>query len=212
MKKITLLISLFCFISAIYAQQNTDSESTKKATEWVTSLNLEDKQKEGKLINVISTHLTAVKEWHDSHPYTMVPEGINPKTGEKLSVIDRQLIVDSTIPKSVSENLMSGLRADLTESQVEAILDKYTIGKVYFTMKAYREILPDMPKDIEDMILNHLKQAREEAVNYKSMKEISAIFKIHKTQIELTLYQNGYNWRNIYKGYVDSLKNNKKKN
>lgn len=212
MKKITLLISLFYFISAIYAQQNVDSESTKKATEWVTSLNLNDKQKEERLINVISTHLTAVKEWHNSHPYTMVPEGINPKTGEKLSVIDRQLIVDSTIPKSVSENLMSGLRADLTESQVEAILDKYTIGKVDFTMKAYREILPDMPKDIEDMILTHLKQAREEAVNYKSMKEISAIFKIHKTQIELTLYQNGYNWRNIYKEYVDSLKKNKKKN
>jgi nitroimidazol reductase NimA-like FMN-containing flavoprotein (pyridoxamine 5'-phosphate oxidase superfamily) len=37
---------------------------------------------------------------------------------------------------------MAGLRKDLTEEQVEAILDKYTIGKVAFTMKGYKAIVP----------------------------------------------------------------------
>jgi hypothetical protein len=47
-----------------------------------------------------------------------------------LSTMDRQIIVNSSLPKSVHENLMAGLRKELTEDQVEVILDKYTIGKV----------------------------------------------------------------------------------
>lgn len=137
------LLLVFVFTSA---SAQAETEILKKSTDRVTSLEMNDKEKEARLIDVISTHLTAVKSWHDSHPYTMVPEGINPKTGEMLSADDRQLIVDSTIPKTVHEALMAGLRKDLTEKQVEAIPDKYTIGKVDFTMKAYREILSDMPK------------------------------------------------------------------
>ena len=38
------------------------------------------------------------------------------------------------------------------------------------------------------------------------MNEISAIFKIHKTQIEQYLNANGRNWKAMYKTYVDSLK------
>ena len=207
MKKVILfLIFSSLFVSGLFSQQ---SDTEKKAAGWVASLSLNDAEKESRLVKVISTHLTAVKEWHDSHSYTLVPEGINPKTGDRLTELDRQLIVDATIPKDVREALMSGLRKDLTEEQVEAILDKYTIGKVAFTMKAYKEILPDMPKEIEETILSHLKLAREESVDYKAMNEISAIFKIHKTKIELYLYQNDYNWKAIYKKYVDSLKNKK---
>lgn len=211
MKQIFILaILLTATISCLSAQNAPNEKNLKKATEWVDALRLNDKPKEEKVIEIISIHLQAVEDWHNSHSYTLVPEGINPKTGEKLSTVDRQLIIDSTIDESVHEDLMSGLRVNLSEEQVETILDKYTIGKFAFTLKAYKEILPDMPQDIENMIISHLKQAREEAVDYKSMKEISAIFKIHKTQIELYLYQNGYNWKAIYKQYVDSLKSKKK--
>lgn len=209
MKKIFAFFIFMTLVIAPFSAQTPNEKATKKATDWVTNLKLDDQEKENRLIKVISTHLTAVEEWHNSHSYTLVPEGINPKTGEKLTTLDRQLIVDSTLPKSVHEALMLGLRMDLNEEQVEAVLDRYTIGKVDFTMKAYREIFPNMSEELESVILAHLKQAREEAVDYKSMKEISAIFKIHKTQIELYLYQNGYNWKAIYKEYVDSLKKKK---
>jgi len=39
---------------------------------------------------------------------------------------------------------MAGLRKDLSEEQVESILDKYTIGKVAFTMAGYKSIVPAM--------------------------------------------------------------------
>jgi hypothetical protein len=187
-------------------QSKSDLEVDKKATEWVASLALNDETKAARVQKVIATHLKAVRDWHNNHDYNVVPEGINPKTGGVLAKTDRQIIINSTLPKEVHESLMSGLRKDLTEEQIEQILDKYTIGKVAFTMKAYKEAVTDMTPEEEATILNYLKQAREESVDYKNMDQISAIFKIYKTKIELYLYQNGKNWKAIYKAYVDSLK------
>jgi hypothetical protein len=155
---------------------------------------------------VIATHLKAVRDWHSGHPFTTVPAGINPVTGNRLSNLDRQVIADSTIPASVHENLMAGLRTDLSPEQVEAILDKYTVGKVPFTMKGYRAIVPDLTRAEEATILAFLKQAREEAVDYKNMNEISSIFEIYKTKSEQFLNANGRNWKAMYKSYTDDVK------
>jgi hypothetical protein len=101
---------------------------------------------------------------------------------------------------------MAGLRKELTEEQVNAILDKYTIGKVAFTMKAYREIVPDMTPTEDSTIVSYLHKAREQAVDYKNMKEVSAIFEIYKTKSEQYLNTNGRNWREMYRTYTDMLK------
>jgi hypothetical protein len=101
---------------------------------------------------------------------------------------------------------MNGLRKDLNEEQVEQVLDLYTIGKVEFTMKAYREIVPDMTDDEEKTILSNLKEAREMAVDYKSMKQISAIFEIYKTKNEQYLNSNGRSWRKMYSDYVKAAR------
>ena len=56
------------------------------------------------------------------------------------------------------------------------------------------------------MILGFLKQAREEAVDYKNMNQISAIFKIYKTKSEQYLNANGRNWNEMYKAYTAAAK------
>jgi hypothetical protein len=188
------------------AQANADAAVAKKAGDWVDSLKLADSAQAARVQEVIATHLKAIRDWHNEHPANTVPAGINPTTGKPLSQLDREVIADSAMPKSVHENLMSGLRKELTAEQVEAILDKHTVGKVAFTLAGYRAIVPKMTKEEETFIVTSLKQAREEAVDYKNMNEISAIFKIHKTQIEQYLNANGRNWKVIYKTYVDSLK------
>lgn len=213
--KSTLLIFgglMFIFSTAFC--QKTDSareEQQKKATEWVNSLNLNDKAKEDRVINVITDHLMAVRTWHNEHSIDEVPEGINPYTGDLLSKMDRQIIVDSALPKSVHESLMSGLRQDLTEDQVEAILDKYTVGKVAFTLKGYKAIVPDLTAEEEAVIVKNLKTAREQAVDFKSMKEISAIFEIYKTKNENYLNMHGRNWHQLYKDFVNRIKAEKAK-
>jgi hypothetical protein len=185
--------------------QTDDPELIKKATEWVASLNLNDVEKEKRVIRVIATHLEAIRNWHNEHLLT-VPEGINPVTGKPLSELDRQIIADSAIPKSVHENLIAGLRKELNGENVESILDKYTVGKVAFTMNGYRAIVPDLTPEEEATILGYMKEAREMAVDYKNMKQISAIFEIYKTKSEQYLNSNGRNWRALYKAYTDMLK------
>lgn len=188
------------------AKVKSDEGVDAKAAEWVASLNLNDAAKAARLKDVIATHLKTIRDWHNDHSPATVPAGINPVTGNKLSDLDRQVIANSAMPKSVHENLMSGLRKDLTEEQVELIQDKYTIGKVAFTMAGYKAIVPNLSQREEATILGFLKQAREQAIDYKNMNQISAIFEIYKTKSEQFLNNNGRSWKLMYKEYTDAIK------
>ena len=162
--------------------------------------------REARLQKVVATHLEAIRDWHNEHPYTTVPAGINPVTGKPLSNLDRQVIADSAIPKSVHETLMASLRKDLDEEQVETILDRYTEGKVAFTMNGYHSIVPDLTREEEAAILGFLKQAREEAIDFKNANQISVIFEIYKTKSEQYLNSKGRNWKEMYKAYTAAVK------
>ena len=126
--------------------------------------------------------------------------------GKPLNDLDRQMIADSAAPKSIRADLMAGLHKDLTDAQIEAIFDKYTIGKVAFTMNGYRAIVPDLTPKEEETILGFLKQARDEAIDYKNVREVSAIFEIYKTKSEQFLNSNGRDWKKLYKAYSDAAK------
>lgn len=188
------------------AQAKADADIDKKASDWVAVLNLNDEAKATRVKEVIATHLKAVRDWNNSHTADMVPAGINPYTGKPLSAMDRLIIVNSSLPKSVHENLMAGLHKELTDEQVETILDKYTIGKVAFTLNGYKSIVPDLTPTEESAILANLKQAREQAVDFKNIKQISAIFEIYKTKNEQYLNEHGRNWHQLFKNYVDAVK------
>ncbi len=206
MKKLLVIVMLFALSIPAVKAQVIDEGSMKKATGWVNSLNLNDKAKEERVTKVIATHLAAIRDWHNTHG-NMVPDGaINPTTGKKLSALDRMVIADSSQPASIRQALLDGLNADLTPEQVEQVLDMYTIGKVAFTMKAYKEVVPDMTKEDEEYILNNLKEARLIAVDYKNMKAISAIFEIYKTKNEQYFTKSGRDWHTMYGAYVKKLK------
>ena len=192
--------------SASLAAADTNASLDKKATEWTASLQLADAAKTQRVHDAIVAHLAAVRDWHNSHPYTLTPAGINPATGNKLSEMDRQVIVCSSRPAGMHDSLMKVLRTELDTAGVEAILDKYTIGKVAFTLKGYQAIVPDLTPKEEAEIIKNLKQAREQAIDYKSIKEVSAIFEIYKTKCEQYLNSNGRSWRQLFKDYTDKIK------
>jgi hypothetical protein len=187
---------------ATTAAQAADPEADKKAAEWVAALQLPDAKKAAAVQQVIATHLRAIRAYHNAHPYTETPAGINPATGKPLSTMERQLIAVSAMPKSIHDDLMSGLRQYLAPAQVEAVLDSYTIGKVAFTLNGYKSIVPDLTPTEAEVILTNLKLAREQAVDFKNMKEISAVFEIYKDKNETYLNTHGRNWRELFKAYV----------
>lgn len=211
-KKLGIVFATILFTANIcLAQVKKDSKIWQKSQNWVKELNLGDEKKEVRVTKIIATHRTAVVNWHNSHSFNTVPAGINPRTGNRLTDLDRSIIADSAMPRSVHEDLINGLNANLEASQVEKILDKYTIGKVAFTLKAYRVIVTDLKDKEEAVILKNLKEAREMAVDYKNMKQISAIFEIYKTKNEQYLNSNGRSWRQIYKDYGKRMKAEKAK-
>ncbi|HEY6913475.1 MAG TPA: DUF3826 domain-containing protein, partial [Paludibacter sp.] len=189
------------------AKIHSDIDLEKRAKTFVDSLKLNDKEKEVRVFNVIKTHMKAVRDWHNDHPYTIIPKGINPRTGELMTDVHRDVVACSTKPKSVHENLMTGLRKDLTEEQVEKVLDLYTIGKYQFTLKGFKAIVPNMTEKEEAYVVSQLRQAREEAVDYKTMKgEISAVFEIYKDKCEKYFNENGRSWKLMYKEFTNKLK------
>jgi Protein of unknown function (DUF3826) len=208
------LLTITLLITSVSAFSQTKDvvvpeEILTRAKEWVAALNLTDATKKSTVENAIMVHLTTVRDWHNDHPSSTVPDGINPVTGNKLSDLDKQIIADSAMPSTVHQALINDLRKNLTPEQLETILDKYTIGKVAFTMKGYKAIVPDLTADEEAKILSFLKQAREQAIDYKSMKEISAIFEIYKTKSEQLLNNNGRSWRALYSAYTKKIKEEK---
>ncbi|WP_346238602.1 DUF3826 domain-containing protein [Niabella insulamsoli] len=203
MKKIAGLVafSLLCSSLSLKAQQLTEEQ--KKAAEWAAELKLNDDASQKRVAAAIGEHLTKVKEWHNAHAVNENPGGLNPATGNALSKLDWEVIYCSQKPESVRRDLMSVLTAELSPEQVEAVFDQYTIGKVAFTMKGYEAIVPDLTDEERTEILKQLKQARSIAIDYKSMKEISAIFEIYKTKCEQYLNSNGRDWRQLFKDYVN---------
>lgn len=208
---VIVFATLFLTVNLSLAQENEEAKLREKAKNWIKELNINNKEKETQATEVIATHLITVRNWHNKHPYDSVPAGINPVTGQQLSELDRSIIADSAMPRSVHEALMTGLKANLDDSQIEAILDKYTIGKVAFTLKGYHAIVTDLTAEEEAVILKNLKEAREIAVDFKSMKQISAIFEIYKTKNEQYLNSNGRSWRQLYKDYGKRMKAEKAK-
>lgn len=63
-------------------------ETLTKAKEFVAALNLTDAAKKTVVENVVATHLTEIRDWHNAHPSSTVPDGINPVTGNKLSILE----------------------------------------------------------------------------------------------------------------------------
>jgi hypothetical protein len=191
------------------AMANSNIDALTKAKTWTEALDLKDKEKEARIQTVIFNHIKAVRDWHNEHPYSTVPEGINPITGKSLSNLEREVIANSAKPKSVHDALMKGLRKDLTDEQVEKVLDKFTIGKVAFTLAGYKSIVPNLTEKEETYILSQLKLAREQAVDFKSMKAISMIFEVYKTNCEKYLNDNGRNWHQMYKDFTNKIKTEK---
>ncbi|MBO5685828.1 MAG: DUF3826 domain-containing protein, partial [Alistipes sp.] len=186
-----------------------DESVLKKAQSMVAKLNLEDPRAIQIATTAVYNHRRAVRDWHNDHPYTIIPE-VEKSTGRKLSKVEREMMADKQIPTKERERLMKDLARVLTPEQIEQILDEYTVGKVAFTMNGYRAIVPNMTAEDEAILLAHLKEARFEAIDCKSMKAISQVFEIYKTKCEQHFNDTGRSWRALFKAYVDKRNAEKK--
>ena len=95
------------------------------------------------------------------------------------------------VSRTLHDQFLARLSAELTPQQVETVKDKMTYHKVEVTYKAYCEILPNLTSSDKAMILAALKEAREEAMDGGSADEKTAIFQKYKNQINARLTAKG---------------------
>ncbi|MBN2182586.1 MAG: DUF3826 domain-containing protein [Sedimentisphaerales bacterium] len=155
----------------------SDEALEKRVEGIVASLKLNDAAKETRLRDVLRTNLKAVRDTHNA--------GFAPA-------------------KSVRQNLNKGLNADLTPEQVDIVKETLTHGVMKRTFDAYHQIVPQLTAEDDKVILEILRQAREEALDVKNAREIGPVFEPFKTRIEQYITSQGHDWRQAYKAFVDA--------
>jgi hypothetical protein len=152
----------------------SDAAYDQRVNEWVGELGLADSAKATRVKTILLTHLKTVRDNHNA--------GFAP-------------------PASSRVRFNQGLSDELTPEQIEHIKDRITLGKVAFTMSAYRAIVPDLTPTEEAKILELLKAAREESLDMKNEHNMSDVFDGYKKQIEAYLTASGHDWKKLYREY-----------
>ncbi|TAK97242.1 MAG: DUF3826 domain-containing protein [Verrucomicrobia bacterium] len=97
-----------------------------------------------------------------------------------------------TLSQTLHSQFVGKLSAELSPAQVELVKDKLTYDKVKVTYDAYCNIVAGLDDKDKAMILDSLKEAREEAIDGGSAVEKTEIFQRHKDRINARLLAGGH--------------------
>jgi hypothetical protein len=199
-RPLAIIIASFAFLIQIGTAQVTEPFTSaereeiyaqtieKRATNILGALALNDADKSGRVRDAIKAQyrsLRARDEALDTMFATLAKNapGVESNRGAVVKILSKQL----------HGQFVSKLSADLTPAQIEEVKDKMTYNKVKVTYDAYCEIVPKLTDAEKANILEHLKVAREEAIDGGSADEKTAIFQTYKDKINAMLDANGHN-------------------
>ncbi len=146
-------------------------------------LPLTDAAKRGRVHDVIVTQYHQLKAWHSANDAKLKSVG---KDTNAVAEIRATL-------KTIHNDYLAKLSAELTPAQVDIVKDKMVYNKVQVTYNAYCSIIPVLTDVQKAHILAVLQEAREEAMDGGSVNEKSAIFKKYKGRIANYLAKEGIN-------------------
>ena len=164
----------------------------KRTTDILTELALNDPTKSAKLHDVITNQYRTLRA-RDAAIDAKLKEAGAAET-------DRATLLKAQ-SKSLHDQFIASLSAELTPAQVEMVKDKMTYNKVKVTYDAYCAIVPGLTDKEKARILEMLKAAREEAIDGGSAQEKSDIFQRHKEQINEYLTAQGHDVAKAYRDW-----------
>ncbi|HTB84910.1 MAG TPA: DUF3826 domain-containing protein [Candidatus Sulfotelmatobacter sp.] len=195
MKPFAILALCLAVFSSGQAQTNTTDSVAQKTLEKhvapvLKALQLDDPAKEAKVHDIMAAQFAALKIWHEANDSQIKPlwNDFNQARSAKNvananAALDKIDAVYATF-KPQHEKFLSDLGTVLSPAQVETIKDALTIGKVKFTYDVYLQIYPTLTDAQKAVVLQDLKDAREQAIDCEAMTEKSAFFKKYKIKIE----------------------------
>jgi pectate lyase len=158
----------------------------KRTQDIIDLLELTDEAAKTTVHDTIIRQYRFLRDWHDAND-------------EKLKELKKEGDAGREKMEKVRESLLqqrakflSELAAVLNNRQLETVKDKMTYFKVKVTYDAYCGMFPKMTDEEKAVVLDLLKQAREEAIDGGSAEEKSAIFNQYKGKINNYLSRRGY--------------------
>jgi hypothetical protein len=152
-----------------------------RTTDILKVLELSDTNQSAKVHDLILAQYRSLRTWHDANDAKL-----KAAKGDTNAVAQ----IRSSL-KSLHDQFIAGLSANLTPEQVEQVKDKMTYGKVQFTYAGYLAAYPDLTDQHKQKILELLKEAREEAMDGGSAEEKTAVFQKCKGRINNYLSRQG---------------------
>jgi signal transduction protein with GAF and PtsI domain len=145
----------------------------KRTADILDVLALDDPAKSKRVHDTIQAQYRALREWQEANESKL--------KDKQTAAADKERAMASR--KALREEYLAKLSADLTPEQVEKVKDKMTYNKVNVTYDAYLKLNPDLGDEQKAVILDHLRQAREEAIDGGTSEEKSDIFNRYKGKI-----------------------------
>jgi uncharacterized protein YdbL (DUF1318 family) len=195
MKPFAILAVCLAVLSSVQAQTNaTDPAAEKTLDKHVAPvlkvLQLNDPAKEAKVREILSAQFAALKTWHEANDAQIKALWNDFNQARKVqnmtnanAALDKIDAAYATF-KPQHDKFLSDLGTVLSPAQVETVKDALTVGKVKFTYDVYLQIFPTLTDAQKAVVLQDLKDAREQAIDCEAMAEKSAFFKKYKIKIE----------------------------
>jgi len=204
MKHIFAIAALAGFIALTpavsQAQTNAPAAGSADAKEQATidkhvkpifeALKLNDAAKEAKVREVVAAQIEDLRAFHgtnDAQIKALWADFNQARSAKDVTNANTALEkIDAVYAtyKPQHDAFVSGLASVLTPEQVEKVKDAETINKVQVTYDVYLQIFPTLTDAQKAVVLQDLKDAREQAIDCEAMPEKSAFFKKYKIIIE----------------------------
>jgi len=196
-KKTSLLIMLFAFISGI-AQQHLDPEYIKvtneRAAKIVAKLELANPAKEKAVTDIIAQQfrdLTAIQDPRDTEIKKIKEDAGLAKEKQNEKIDKAKAKADKDIEK-LHKAYLKKLGSQLSEDKITEVKDGMTYGVLPITYAGYQDMLPNLTAEQKDYIYKALVEAREHAMDGGSSKEKHGWFGKYKGRINNYLSKQGY--------------------
>src|SRR4029077_18520188 len=95
--------------------------------------------------------------------------------------------------------------ADLTAEQIDTIKNLLTSNDIARHYVAYHVIVPGLTKEEDEQIMKWLRQAREDGLDVKNVRDLGRAFEPYKNQIEAYLISHGHDWKALYKANASKV-------
>lgn len=187
--------------STSFAQSDDEAKYTqaieKRTADIMSALDVKDEAKASRVHDAIMAQYRALRDWQVKNEAAKK---------DKDTAAQEQLKSDR---KSLHDQFLAKLNADLTPEQIDTVKDKLTYNKVKVTYDAYVDIIPTLTAEQKAKVLDFLKQAREEAMDGVSSEEKSAIFKKYKGKINNYFVSQGIDEKKARKEWDEKRKASK---